>query len=70
MRQKIGPGLKPEKSQIDNESEIIFFSKPGFEFKIRNNLGIITFNSQALVAQKIKDELVFRRCEGERVEFF
>ena len=31
---------------------------------------LFTVNPQALVAQKIVDEVVFRRFQGERVEFF
>ena len=35
-------------------------------FKVKN----LFFNPQAPVAQKIADEVVFQRFQGERVEFF
>ena len=33
-------------------------------------ISYITINPQAPVAQKIVDELIFRRSQGEEVEFF
>ena len=33
-------------------------------------MNLYQFNPQAPVAQKIADEVVFRRFQGERVEFF
>ena len=38
--------------------------------KKKENWNLSIFNSQAPVAQKVADEVVFRRFQGEGVEFF